>query len=189
MGKAEATMKCIKFGNVILIAAITSSFGCNSSTTRTEFVPDRPTGPHFGWYQTLDEEPDYLLVTKLTIPDVFNEQVQEIRVRRYMRIDANGAAQFPPRQYFGGENSDGHNEKGGFGYGGAINIVDDPADGPEADDSTLLDVGYDWTTSDQMRGHLKEKVPVKVGVPLDIALKKGCRLSVRWQKVNRAPPG
>jgi hypothetical protein len=112
---------------------------------------------------------------------VFGEKTDETRIARYVRIGADGLMQLPPEMYFGMSNADGGNEKGGFGYGGAINVIEDE----EHDDAVVLDVSYYWTTPDQIRGQLKEKVPAKIGAPLDVQLPGGCRLQVSWRAVPR----
>jgi hypothetical protein len=94
----------------------------------------------------------------------------------YVRVDADGLMQLPPEMYFGIRT-----ENGGFGYGGSINVIDDE----EHDDAVVLDVSYYWKTPDQVRGQLKENVPTKIGVPLDVQLSAGSRLQATWREVPR----
>lgn len=140
--------------------------------------------PRYGWYQTLGDEATQLLIAKLTIPGVFvpgvlGEQAVQIRLARYIRIDAEGWKQLPPLRYFGRTNADGRNEKGGFGFGGSIDVSQDEAD----DDAVIIEINYSWKTPDQDRGKLTENVPARVGVPLDAQLPGGGRLQVSWQEL------
>jgi len=138
--------------------------------------------PRYGWYQTRGDDASQVLVTKLSIPGLPEEVIEEIRIARYVRIDADGLTQFPPEMILGMAYADGGNEKGGFGYGGGVNVVEDD----EHDDAIILDVSYYWTTPDQVKGRVDERVPAKIGLPLDVQLPGGCRLQVSWRPVPRS---
>ncbi len=177
---------------ILLMLVVGVAVGCDCGIEPAA-VPTQPAAtdpatpvlqPCYGWYQTHGDEASQVVVTKLTIPGVFSEKVNEIRVARYMRVDADGVTQLPPQMYFGMTNAHGRNEKGGFGYGGAINVVDDE----EHADAVLLEVSYYWTTKDQVQGELKERVSVKIGAPLDVKLPGDCRLHVSWRPVPGSRP-
>ena len=122
-----------------------------------------------------------MLLTKLTIPGVFEGKTDEFRIARYARFDSDGMPQLPPSRIFGNRGyADGGNEKGGFGFGGGIDINEDE----EHEDVVVLTVNYYWTTPDQVKGYLNEEVSAKIGAPLDVKLPGGCRLQVSWRSAR-----
>jgi hypothetical protein len=139
--------------------------------------------PRHGWFQVQSGKASHILVTELTIPGVFKGKTKEIPLARYEKFDADGMMQFAPERVFAIENADGHNKKGGFGYGGGIGVFDDE----DMEDAIILNVSYYWTTSDQVRGELKEKVRARIGIPLDVTLPGGCRLQVSWRVEGGEP--
>lgn len=135
----------------------------------------------YGWYQTHGDEASHVMVTKLSIPDVFQDRTEEIHVARYVYEDAEGIIHFPPESYYKSAHAAGRNARGGFGYGGGVNVICfEPHD-----DAVTLQVNYYWTTADQVKGTLKESVLVKIGAPLDVQLSGGSRLQVTWRALPR----
>jgi hypothetical protein len=78
--------------------------------------------------------------------------------------------------------ADGRNKKGGWGYGLRIYLDIADFDLESDENSVLLRLFCYWTTPDQVRGKLDEKIPLKVGAPADIRFPNGCRLHVSWRK-------
>lgn len=71
--------------------------------------------------------------------------------------------------------ADGHNKKGGFGYGGGVNIDD------LDDDKIAFKVRYDWTTSERLKGKIDEQLIVRVGQAVDAQLSDNCRIRIDWR--------
>ena len=132
----------------------------------------------YGWVQT-SESPNLLAEVRLTIPGVFADKVIKIGVKRLVREENGTYVPGVWPTYSGGSVSDGVNEKGGFGASCFLSIKNDDDD--PTDWSVVLKIDCSWTTPDQVRGSLNDKVKLRVGVPTKRELPDGAQVTVTWQ--------
>ena len=177
------------FGMSLLLILFSAVIGCadrseepNAATQAEPVIPLQGSSKlqQYGWYQTNRDEASHLLIATLSIPDVFQDQVEEFTIAKFEMIDQSGMIQLLPSSGYQLASADGHNEKGGFGYTGGINLLSDTD--KASGDSVRLEVAYSWTTPGQASGTLDEEVSVVIGESLDLQLPNNCRLQISWRK-------
>jgi hypothetical protein len=124
-------------------------------------------------WRGVQDNPERAIVARVTIPNVLSERPFLVPVRRFRQEDGLAAGQGAA----GSVLADGSNEKGGFGYGGAVRVIDG-----EGDENTIvLEVDFYWTTGEQVKGKLKENVTVKIGEAAHKELRGGASMDVAWE--------
>jgi hypothetical protein len=159
-----------------------SSIDAVNPSTATETTNIEGALSRYGWYETTGDDASHFLIAQLTIPGFSHDWTRKFAIQRLDRSDGEGLLSPDKSSPWMNSYSDGHNAKGGFGVGGGMHLVDDQSD----NNSIMLDVGYSWTTPDQVQGNLNRRVPVKIDMPVDVSRTAVVFASVGVQNLDAA---
>ncbi len=122
------------------------------------------------WCEVQPGEGTLLLITRLTIPGIFNEKVRAISLARRGLSEGYTFAPFET----------GTGSRGGGGYSGSIRVKQE-LDGEKAPDGFVqLELNYSWTSRIDS-GFIDQVVELRIGEPAELDLKHGRRLTVQWR--------